>query len=191
MNDFGHPAISFEISAQFLLIPLSDQRLNDGLFGKRTEVHFAQRQVNRLVRARLFAEYAGRFSLDQMKLLMTRGGCLAVLIVSVLKVSSQTFTGTNPSGTFQDFAFNIGGAATNLAITIPGSTNGFSHLLLKKGAAPSDTSYDFIAVANNQTNAINLEIPEFSVTNYVLRVRTPTNSPTHSFTVNVSTNVSV
>src|SRR5262245_5592390 len=123
-----------------------------------------------------------------MKLFMTRA-CLLALLLSGLKVSSQTFTGTNPSGTFQDFAFSVGGTATNLAITIPGSTNVFSHLLLKKGAAPSDTSYDFIALANNQTNAINLEVPEFVVTNYVLRVRTPTNSPAHTFTVTVRTNV--
>ncbi|HXU76815.1 MAG TPA: hypothetical protein VN794_09615, partial [Methylomirabilota bacterium] len=62
---------------------------------------------------------------------------------------------------------------------MPGTTNSFSHLLLKRGVAPSDTSYDFIALANGQTNAINLESPEFAVTNYVLRVRTPTNSLAH------------
>src|SRR6185369_12735146 len=106
-----------------------------------------------------------------------------------LNAMAQTFTGVNAPGGFQDFPLTIGPGATNLAITLPGTTNSFSHLLLKRGVAPSDTSYDFIALANGQTNAINLETPEFAVTNYVLRVRTPTNSLAHNFTVTVATNV--
>jgi hypothetical protein len=114
---------------------------------------------------------------------------LALSVLTGLNVFAQTFTGANAPGSFQDFAINVGPGATNLAILIPGNTNSFSHLLLKKGVAPSDTSYDFIALANGQTNAINLESPEFAVTNYVLRVRTPTNSSMHNFTVTVATNV--
>jgi hypothetical protein len=114
---------------------------------------------------------------------------LTLAVLTGLNAMAQTFTGVNTPGGFQDFPLTIGPGATNLAITVPGTTNSFSHLLLKRGVAPSDTSYDFIALANGQTNAINLESPEFAVTNYVLRVRTPTNSLAHNFTVTVATNV--
>ncbi len=103
--------------------------------------------------------------------------------------AQSSFTGTNAPGAFQDFPLSLRPAATNLAIVVPGNSTTFSWLLLKKGATPSDTDYDFIALANGQTNAINLEAPEVTLTNYVLRVRTPTNSLTHAFTVTVATNV--
>src|SRR6266404_9819811 len=92
---------------------------------------------------------------------------------------SQTFNGTNASGAFQDFNITTGPGATNLSLTVGGSASAYSYLLLKKGVAPSNTSYDYIALANGQTNAINLEPPEFTVTNYVVRVSTPITSLTH------------
>src|ERR1041385_2368711 len=110
-------------------------------------------------------------------------------ILLALNLSAQTFSGTNTPGAFQDFAINLGLGATNLAISVPGSPTAFSHLLLKAGATPSDTSYDFIALADGQANFINLEAPEFKVTNFFLRVETPTNSLPNSFTVTVLTNV--
>jgi hypothetical protein len=114
---------------------------------------------------------------------------LILTLLTVVSVAAQTFNGTNPPGSFQDFAFNVPPGTTNLAITVPGTNTAYSHLLLKKGTAPSDTDYDFIALANGQSNAIHLETPEFTVTNYVLRVRTPANSQSHAFTVTVTTNV--
>ncbi len=124
-----------------------------------------------------------------MKNLTTLRLILYVSALLTLNLSAQTFSGTNAPGTFQDFALSLGPGATNLAITVPGTASAFSHLLLKAGGAPSDTSYDFIALANGEANSINLEAPEFAVTNYVLRVRTPTNSLSHSFTVTILTNV--
>ncbi|MGC3960347.1 MAG: PPC domain-containing protein [Verrucomicrobiota bacterium] len=53
---------------------------------------------------------------------------------------------------------------------------------------PSDVAYDFIASQNGSANGINLEAPEFKLTNYVLRVRTPASSAAHSFTVTIVTN---
>src|SRR5437867_2363861 len=127
-----------------------------------------------------------------MKFFTTQPLIALILALSALRPAScgaQVFTGSNVPGGFQDFNITIGAGVTNLAITLPGNSSAFSHLLLSKGVAPSDSSYDFIALANGQTNAVNLEPPEFTVTNYVLRVRTPTNSLTHNFTVTVTTNV--
>jgi len=118
-----------------------------------------------------------------------RAVVLGGLVVSLpLKISSQTFSGTNAPGDAQDFPITVGAGATNLSITVGGSATAYSHLLLKLGAPPSDTDFDFIAALDGQTNAINLELPELQAGGYVLRVKTPSSSLTHSFTVNVATN---
>jgi len=114
---------------------------------------------------------------------------ISIVLLTTSPTFAQVFTGVNSPGGFQDFPFTTGAGATNLAITIPGSPTAFSHLLLKAGATPSDTNYDFIALADGTTNVINLELPEFKITNYVLRVITPPASVTHSFTATVLTNV--
>src|SRR5882757_2963620 len=101
---------------------------------------------------------------------------------------AQTYNGTNAPGAFTDFNINLGAGSTNLSITVDATNGAYSYLLLKKGATPSNSSYDFIALANGQTNAINLEAPEFTVTNYVVRVSTPASSTTHAFTLTVATN---
>jgi len=111
------------------------------------------------------------------------------LAVGVATAPAQGFSGTNQPGAGQNFVFSTGAGATNLALTVPGSATVFSHLLLRAGVAPTDTAYDFLAALNGQTNAINLELPELKPTNYVLRVRTPSNSLVHSFTVTLVTNV--
>ena len=110
------------------------------------------------------------------------------LLTTRLVAQSYTLTGTNPPGGVQDFPIVIPAAVTNLALSVGGSATTYSHLLLRAGAAPSDTTYDFIAALEGGANAINLELPELRVTNYVLRVRTPAGSLTHAFTVNVTTN---
>src|SRR5437762_10906243 len=122
-------------------------------------------------------------NLTTLRLIVYVSGLLA------LNLSAQTFSGTNSPGTFHDFPLTLAPGATNLAVTVTGSPTAFSHLLIKAVGAPSDINYDFIALANGEANSINLEAPEFAVTNYVLRVSTPTTSLTHNFTVTVLTNV--
>src|SRR2546422_6430491 len=46
-----------------------------------------------------------------------------------------------------------------------------------------------MAALANQTNSIHLELPEFAAGTYFIRVRTPTASPAHTFTVLVQTNL--
>ncbi len=102
--------------------------------------------------------------------------------------SAQSFSGNNPPGGSQDFPITINSGTTNIAMSVAGTTTSFSHLLLKSGSPPSDSDFDFIAAADGQGNAINLELPELKLTNYFLRVRTPANSLAHNFTVTVLTN---
>ena len=112
-------------------------------------------------------------------------GCIAFFCSEAF---SQSLSGNNPPGGTTDFPISVSVGTTNLCLSVAGSPTAFSHLLLRRGAAPSDTDFDFIAAQNGQANAINLEQPELQTTNYVLRVRTPTNSLTHNFTVTVATN---
>ncbi len=101
---------------------------------------------------------------------------------------SFTLAGTNQPGTAQNFPITLAAGTTNLALSVAGSSTIYSHLLVKKGAAPNDLDYDFLAAQNSTANAINLEAPEFTLTNYVLRVRTPADSLAHSFKITVVTN---
>ncbi len=111
------------------------------------------------------------------------------LLNSNLIGQSFTLTGSNVPGATRDFPINIPAGVTNLAIGIDGTATVYSHLLLRAGATPTDINYDFIASLDGSANAINLEVPELTPANYILRVRTPLTSLTHSFTVTVSTNV--
>jgi hypothetical protein len=113
-----------------------------------------------------------------------------ILSTTCLPGQSYTLTGTNQPGTAQNLAISLTAGTTNLSVSVAGTANNYSHLLLKAGLAPGDADYDFIAARNGVANAINLEAPEFKLTNYVLQVRTPADSQAHSFTVTVSTNVS-
>src|SRR6266568_9098838 len=97
-----------------------------------------------------------------------------------LSSSAQTFLGTNAPGTAQTFSFTPGAGATNLALSVAGGSAAYSHLLLKAGTVPNDTNYDFIASLDGAGNAINLEAPQFQITNYVARVRTPVASLQHA-----------
>jgi hypothetical protein len=106
-----------------------------------------------------------------------------------LPTHAQSFVGTNAPGSAQNFAFTLGPSVTNLSVAVAGSGSTYSHLLLRAGLAPTDTDYDFIAQLDGAGNAINLEAPQFKLTNYVARVRTPVGSLTHVFTLNVVSNV--
>jgi hypothetical protein len=115
-------------------------------------------------------------------------GGLALFNINGAGQSFQ-FTGTNQPGAGQNFAIPLTAGTTNLSISITGGAATHSHLLLRKGIAPSDADHDFSAAQDGAGNAINLESPEFTLTNYVLRVSTPATSQSHSFTVTVTTNV--
>ena len=110
--------------------------------------------------------------------------------VLVATLNAQTFSGTNVSGLGTNYTFTMGTGATNLSLVLSNSSAAYSYLLLKKGGTPaSDTDFDFIArLDGGPTNQINLESPEFTRTNYGLRVLTPLASANQAFTVRLTTN---
>ena len=122
-----------------------------------------------------------RFLLLKVLLLLT-------LVSSMDDLFAQTFTGTNAPGQATNYTFSVGAGATNLSLVISNSASTYSYLLLARGRAPSDTDFDFRSRLNGVTNEINLESPEFAVTNYGLRVSTPAASAQHGFTVGLTTN---
>src|SRR5262245_35317050 len=99
------------------------------------------------------------------------------------RASAQPFIGTNSPGTGTNFNFSVGAGATNLSLVISNSASAYSYLFLRKGATPTDTVFDYAARLNGVTNEINLELPEYTATNYGLRVLTPGTSATHYFHV--------
>ncbi len=117
------------------------------------------------------------------------GACLLfTLLGSTANISAQTFIGTNAPGQGTNYSFSVGGGATNLSLVISNGSGAYSYLLLAKGRAATDTDFDFISRLSGATNQLNLESPEFAVTNYGLRVLTPATSATHAFTVVMTTN---
>jgi large repetitive protein len=113
---------------------------------------------------------------------------LLLLFCAPAGIIAQTFIGTNSPGQGSNYTFTTTAAATNLSLVISNSASTYSYLMLKKGGAPSDTDFDFVARVSGQTNEINLELPEYAVTNYGVRVSTPGASATHSFRVLYTTN---
>ena len=109
-------------------------------------------------------------------------------LLASLSLLSQTFTGTNAPNVGTNFAVSVSAAATNLSFTVAGTALAYSYLLVRKGSAPTDTTYDFSSQVNGQTNAIHLEQPEASPGIYFVRVRTPAGSQTHAFTLLVESN---
>ena len=91
---------------------------------------------------------------------MNKLGRAILLVVALLarpqSIDAVTFTGTNQPCNAADFALNVGPGSTNLAVSINGLPSAYSYLLLKAGGTPSETNYDFRAVQNMVSNAINL-----------------------------------
>lgn len=110
------------------------------------------------------------------------------LVCSLVCARAQTFSGTNAPGASTDFVLQVGAGTTNIALTVSGSATAFSHILLKSGVTASDSNYDFISQLDGQTNTLNIEVPELVATNYYIRVETPSNSLTHSFTLLMESN---
>ena len=119
--------------------------------------------------------------------------CASILLslsifLSLDQLAAQTFVGTNAPGQSTNFSLTIGPGATNLSLVVSNSAAAYSYLLLKRGATPTDTDFDFISRLSSQTNQINLELPELILTNYGLRVSTPASSGSQPFTVVLTTN---
>src|SRR5512135_358675 len=113
---------------------------------------------------------------------------LVGLLGSQARLTAQTFIGTNAPGQGTNYGFSVGAGATNLSLVISNASSTYSYLLLARGRAPTDTDFDYISRINGATNQVNLQGPEFVVTNYGLRVLTPAASAAHSFTVLMTTN---
>ena len=112
-----------------------------------------------------------------------------VLISSTgLVISAQEFTGTNAPDSSRNFSFSLASGATNLSLVVTNTSSAWSYLLLKKGGTPTDADFDFASRLDGVNNQINLRAPEFTATNYGLRVRTPAASAQHAFTVVLTTN---
>jgi hypothetical protein len=111
-------------------------------------------------------------------------------LASTLSLKAVTYTGTNQPGTSQDFPLTVTVSTTNAGFIVNGSGSAFSQLRLRAGAAPTATNYGFIAAQAGTSNTIYLEKPDLLVTNYVLRVSTPSNSAAHSFVVVLTNNIS-
>lgn len=107
---------------------------------------------------------------------------------SCWRTAAQTYSGTNAPGQGTNFNFSLSAGATNLSLVISNNSTTYSYLLLAKGRTPTDTDFDFVSRINGATNQINLATPEFTATNYGLRVLTPAASTADAFAVALTTN---
>jgi hypothetical protein len=111
--------------------------------------------------------------------------CLSLLGGTAM---GQSLVGTNTSGTARNHNFTLVAGVTNFSLVVSGSVSTFSHLLVRRGVAATDTEYDFASQWNATTNSIYLETPQVAATNFHIRVRTPAESLTHAYTVLLRTN---
>src|SRR5215510_13043224 len=118
-----------------------------------------------------------------IKLAVVSITAIAVTSTFTFSTAAQTFSGTNAPNTGTNFSFSAGAGATNLSLVISNGATAYSHLYLKRGGPAATNDFDFVARLNGQTNQINLELPEFAVNNYGLRVVTPATSLQHVFNV--------
>ena len=112
--------------------------------------------------------------------------CLAFLAGTA--IAQNPLVGTNTPGTAQNFTFNVVAGVTNFQLVVSNSTTAFSHLLVRRGVAATDTEYDFSSTWDGTTNSIYLEAPQSNRTNFHIRILTPAHSQTHAFTVALRTN---
>ena len=121
--------------------------------------------------------------------LCTRLNAAIGLLLFGSPIHAQTFVGTNSPGAGSDFTFSVPAGATNLSLSLSNTAASWSYLLLKRGAPPTDTDFDFISRLDGAANQLNVEPPEFvDATNYGLRVLTPLGSAEHGFSVGLRTN---
>src|SRR5687768_16550052 len=111
--------------------------------------------------------------------------CLSLLAGTAV---GQTLVGTNTPDTARNYTFATVTGVTNFSLVVSGSVSTFSHLLVRRGVPATDTDYEWSSTWNGTTNWIYLESAQVMPTNWHNRVRTPSISLTHSFTVLVRTN---
>src|SRR5256885_3276078 len=120
-----------------------------------------------------------------------RAGVIFCVCLLAGTARGQSLVGTNAPGTARNYTCNLVTGVTNFSLVVSGSVSRFSHLLVKKAGTASDTNFDFASTWDYTTNSIYLEKPEVAATNFSIRVRTPTNSLTHTFTVLLRTNTTL
>jgi len=121
-----------------------------------------------------------------------RSVVFVLLLFSLGSAHSQTpqgvFPGTNPPGGFTDFSVTLDQSVTNVAFVLPGTASAYSYLLVKKGNPPNDNDFDFISAQDGKTNSVNIELPDTGAGTYHVRVKTPSSSVTHGFSLEVTSN---
>jgi large repetitive protein len=97
---------------------------------------------------------------------------------------AEVLPGNNPAGSYTDFLIVVPPDATNLSLTVAGTSSSWSYLIVTKGDVPSTDEYDWSSQLDRTTNALYLEGPEVAAGDHLLvRVKTPTSSGAHSFTL--------
>ena len=119
---------------------------------------------------------------------MRSSASLFLYLAGLLSASAQVFIGTNAPGTATNYPVVVDASTANLSFTVAGTASTYSYVLVRRGSAPTDSTYDFSSQVNGQTNAVHLEQPEVAPGTYYVRVRTPAGSLTHAFTLLVETN---
>lgn len=119
---------------------------------------------------------------------LTNLAAVALTSLALSSTHAQDFAGTNAPNTGTNYTFTLDAGATNLSLVISNSASAYSYLLLKKGGTPTDVDFDFVSRLDGKTNQINLQPPEFTAGSYGLRVKTPSASAQHPFTVLFTTN---
>jgi hypothetical protein len=113
---------------------------------------------------------------------------LVSAICAFVPAFGQSFVGTNSPGAGSNFTFTLTAGATNLAVVVSNNATAYSYVLIEDGGTPTDTSFEFIARLNGQTNEINLESPEYAPGTYGLRISTPAASTLQAFAAVLTTN---
>ena len=111
-----------------------------------------------------------------------------ICLVCAMDLPAQTFQGTNAPNSAADYSVLIGAGATNLSFSVGGGASAYSYVLVRKGSAPTDVSYDFSSQLAGQSNAIHLDQLDVSAGTYYVCVKTPSDSSVHAFSLIVETN---
>ncbi|MFN7140897.1 MAG: hypothetical protein ACK4UN_16315, partial [Limisphaerales bacterium] len=117
------------------------------------------------------------------------GLVFGIFLITQFSANAQKFTGTNAPGTSTNFNFRIAASVTNFTLNIPTNGSGYSFLYLRRGLPPTESAYEYSSTISALNNRITLELPQAVATNWHVRIVTPEDSGTHSFSLNVSSNV--
>src|SRR5687768_8433506 len=112
--------------------------------------------------------------------LFNRFGLFFAFLGFAFFADAQQFSGSNEPGGNTNFTFSIVAPTTNWTLTVPGTTNAYSYLYIKKGTGASATNYTYSAELIGQTNVVALEIPE-AIGTWSFSISTPEESAAHAF----------